>query len=78
MFDQVNDVFRKGGSSNSHSLIKLSKSFMLEVRLDRPNFFELLLMTLKSPPTHHNRKDRQKVSNNSTQKSFLSKGLFGP
>ena len=66
MFDQVNGAFRKGGSSNSHSLIKPSKSFMLEVRLDPPNFSEFLLMTLKSPPTHHNGKDKPNMSNNST------------
>ena len=52
MFDQVNGALHKGGSSNSHSLIKSSKSFMFEVRLYPPNFSELLLMTLKSPPTH--------------------------
>ena len=51
MFDQVNGAFCKGGSSNSHYLIKPSKSLMLEVRLDPPNFSELLLMTLKSLPT---------------------------
>ena len=78
MFDQVNGAFRKGGSSNSHSLIKPSKSFMLEVKQEPPNFSELLLMTLKSPPTHYNEKDRPKMSKSSTQKSFLSKGLFGP
>ena len=60
MFDQVNGALHKGGSNNSHSLIKPSKSFMLEVGLEPPNFSELLLMTLKSPPTHHNGKDRQK------------------
>ena len=61
MFDQVNDAFHKGGSSNSHSLIKLSKSFILEVKLEPPNFSELLLMTLKSSTTHHNGKDRSKM-----------------
>ena len=78
MFDQVNGAFHKDGSINSHSLIKSLKSFMLEVRLDPPNFSELFLMTLKSPPTQHNGKDRPKMSNNSTKKSFISKGLFGP
>ena len=78
MFDQVNGVLRKGGSSNSHSLIKSSKSFMLGVKLEPPNFSELLLMTLKSLPTHQNGKESPKMSKSSTQKSFLSNGLFGP
>ena len=78
MFDQVNDVFRKEGSNNSQSLIKPSKSFMLEVKLEPPNFYELLLITLKSPPTHYKGKERPKMSKSSTQKSFLSKGLFRP
>ena len=52
MFDHVNDALLKGESINSQSLMKSSKSFMLRVNLEPPNFSELLLMTLKSPPTH--------------------------
>ena len=50
IFNQVREAFLKGGSINSHSLMNSSKSLILGVNLEPLNFFELLLMTLKSPP----------------------------
>ena len=54
--NQVNRTFLSGGSTNSLSLMKSSKSLMQGVNLELPIFFfffsEILLMTLKSHPTH--------------------------
>ena len=49
IFDQVKETFLKGESINSHSLMKSSKCLILGVNLESPNFFELLLTTLKFP-----------------------------
>ena len=46
MFDQVKDAFLSGELINSLSFINSSKTFMLRVNLEPPNYFEILLMTL--------------------------------
>ena len=69
--NEVKDTFLKGGSINSHSRIRSSKSLMLEVNLEPPNFYEILLMTLKSPLTHRFEKVKPERSWSSNQKSFL-------
>lgn len=50
MFDQVKEAFLNGGPINSLSLINSSKLLMLRVNLEPPNFFKILLITLKTPP----------------------------
>ena len=76
-FDQVKEAFFRG-PINSLSLIKSSKSLMLRVNLEPPNFYEILLIRLKSPQTHHFRKVIQKRSWSFSQKSFLIWEVLGP
>ena len=77
-YDQVKDVFLRGGSINTLSLINPSKSLRLGVNLEPPNFYEILLVTLKSSLTHHFKRVRPKRFCSSIQKSCLRVVLLGP
>lgn len=70
MFDHVKDVFRREGLIKSLSLMSPSKSLMLKVNPELPNFYKILLMILKSSPTHHFKKVRTKRSYSSIQKDL--------